>query len=113
MSSPIIRQKSPLPKLSPSGVPQLTRQSPLKAVSEAPAAVRLEYGTSKISFLRFNCTVFGVLAIILFIYTTVVLCVVSAYPPLHISLSRLYPLAFSFHAHYLFCRESMLLHFYR
>ncbi len=76
MSSPNIRQKSPVPRPSPEGV-QLARHSPIKAVSAAvPLAARLVDGTPTVSFRRFNCTVFGVLGIIFFIYFTVVLCVV-------------------------------------
>ncbi|EIE19032.1 zf-DHHC-domain-containing protein [Coccomyxa subellipsoidea C-169] len=76
MSSPNIRQKSPVPRPSPEGV-QLARHSPNKAVSAAvPLAARLVDGTPTVSFRRFNCTVFGVLGIIFFIYFTVVLCVI-------------------------------------
>lgn len=78
MSSPNIRQKSPVPRASPSAGVQLARQSLLTSVSSAgPLAACLVDGTPTASFRRFNCTVFGVLGIIFFIYFTVVLCVVS------------------------------------
>ncbi|BDA49409.1 Palmitoyltransferase PFA4 [Coccomyxa sp. Obi] len=73
MSSPNIRQKSPVPRVSPSGGGHLARQPSLTAAS---AASRVDDSTSTISLRRLNCTVFGVLGLIAFIYTTVVLCVI-------------------------------------
>ncbi len=89
MSSPNIRQKSPVPRISPSGGGHLARQPSLTAAS---AASRLDDATSTASLRRFNFTVFGVLGIIAFIYTTVILCVVRPSPKSLMMLLQISPL---------------------